>query len=99
MGPAIGARTPFSWNQLISMTDHFSDHNLVGKTKNFEVFRGEIPQLEGKESEVEDVTVKVWNDILNVEEKHQRLKVYFSSSNLPFKFSCNSTILGKFCCS
>ncbi|KNA10432.1 hypothetical protein SOVF_144430 isoform A [Spinacia oleracea] len=99
MGPAIGARTPFSWNQLISMTDHFSDHNLVGKTKNFEVFRGEIPQLEGKESEVEHVTVKVWNDILNVEEKHQRLKVERTLLAHPSVINCPNIVkLMGYCC-
>lgn len=66
----------FSLKALIGMTDNFSDGNVIGKTEFYKLFRGRISEL-SEGMEMQEVSVKIWDNTLSFEENLIRLKVKF----------------------
>ncbi|KAK2972691.1 hypothetical protein RJ640_025542 [Escallonia rubra] len=60
-----GNRDPdkeFSYQDLQTLTDDFSQQNFIGRTQFGKLYRGKIPQGWRQGLEAGDVTVKVWQD-------------------------------------
>lgn len=78
----------FTYEDLVYLTDNFSEENFIGRTQFCKVYRGKI-RHDWNGREEQDVTVKIWADTLHFFEDRGPLYQVFENNDYRFREEIN----------